>query len=37
MTRLWISCGAVAALLLATVSDAATVTGKVVFSGAKPV
>jgi len=37
MTKRSITCGAVFALLLATQSNAATVTGKVVFSGAKPV
>jgi hypothetical protein len=37
MTKLLIPCGAVFALFLATESNAATVTGKVVFSGAKPV
>jgi hypothetical protein len=36
MKNLSIPCGAVLALLLATQSNAATVTGKVVFSGAKP-
>jgi hypothetical protein len=37
MTKRSITCGAVFALLLATGSNAATVTGKVVFTGTKPV